>query len=475
MSTLDYGILAPAWAATGAAELVDDNALLTAMLATEVALAEAQAELGVIPADAAAAIATAAVPAHIDLAAVAAGVRETANPVVAFVEQLTAAVGSVDAAAAEYVHRGSTSQDILDTALTLLCAATLDRIETDLLACADSLAGHADRHRDTPMAGRTLTQHAVPVTFGLKAATWLHLVLDAVERVHRARAALPVSLGGAAGTLAAYHQYAMNTAWAREATGNSRDPVGATMRLPALVARRLGLAEPVIPWHGVRTPLADVAASLMVTTGALGKLAADILVLTRTEIGEVTEEQAPGRGASSAMPQKHNPVFSTLVATAARQLPPIAVVLFSSMASEDERSSGGWHAEWQPLRECLRIGAGAAANAAALAASLRVRPDAMAANLRLTRGAIVSERVNVVLAPVLGKANAKRLLAQMTSAAERDDADLADLLATALEEAGVSCPDVAGLFDPSGYTGMSGPLVDRALERFEKVRQGESA
>jgi 3-carboxy-cis,cis-muconate cycloisomerase len=207
----------------------------------------------------------------------------------------------------------------------------------------------------------------------------------------------------------------------------------------------------------------------------LGKLAADILVLTRTEIAEVTEEQAPGRGASSAMPQKHNPVFSTLIATAARQLPPIALVLFGSMAVEDERSSGGWHAEWQPLRECLRIAAGAAANATRLAATLRVSPEAMEANVRLTRGAIVSERVNVVLAPLLGKANAKRLLAEATSAAERDGADLADLLAAALDEAGVTAPDLHELLDPSSYTGMSGPLVDRALERFGKVGQGDSA
>ncbi|MDZ4270988.1 MAG: lyase family protein, partial [Mycobacterium sp.] len=385
--------------------------------------------------------------------------------VVAFVEQFTAAVRTVDASAAEYVHRGSTSQDILDTALTLLCATTLDRIGKDLLECADSLAGHASRHRNTPMAGRTLTQHAVPITFGLKAATWLHLVLDAEERVRRTRAALPVSIGGAAGTLAAYHQYALETP----------DPVGVTLRLPALVARRLGLAEPTLPWHGVRTPLADVAASLMITTGALGKLAADVLVLTRTEIGEVTEEPAPGRGASSAMPQKHNPVFSTLVATAARQLPPIALVLFGSMAVEDERSAGGWHAEWQPLRECLRIGSGAAANAARLAATLRVSPEAMAANLTLTRGAIVSERVNVVLAPLLGKASAKRLLAEVTSAAERDGTDLADVLTAALLEAGVDVPDLEALLDPAGYTGMSGPLVDRELERFEEVRQGEFA
>lgn len=455
----DYGILAPAWAATGAADLVDDKALLTAMLATEVALAEAQAELGVIPAGAAVAIRAAAVPAHIDPAALAAGVRETANPVVAFVAELTAAVRSVDPSAAEYVHRGSTSQDILDTALTLLCAATMDRILDDLTTCATKLAEHAQRHRDTPMAGRTLTQHAVPVTFGLKAATWLHLVLDAADRVRRARAELPVSLGGAAGTLAAYHQYALDT----------DDPTDATLRLPALVAARLGLAEPVLPWHQIRTPLADVAASLMITTGALGKLAADVLVLSRTEIGEVSEEHAPGRGASSAMPQKHNPVFATLVATAARQLPPIAVVLFGSMVVEDERSSGGWHAEWQPLRECLRIAAGATANAVRLTETLQVQAEAMATNLRMTRGAIVSERVNAVLAPLLGKANAKRLLADVTAAAERDGVDVADLLAIALRDAGVTGLDVTGLFDPSGYTGISGPLVDRALQRLASV------
>jgi 3-carboxy-cis,cis-muconate cycloisomerase len=290
------------------------------------------------------------------------------------------------------------------------------------------------------MAGRTLTQHAVPVTFGLKAATWLHLVLDAVDRVRRVRADLPVSLGGAAGTLAAYEEYGPGS-----------------LELPDLVARRLGLAPQVVPWHGIRTPIADVASALLVTTGALGKIAADVLVLSRTEIGEVTEERAPGRGASSAMPQKHNPVFATLVATAARQLPPLAVVLFQSMTAEDERSSGGWHAEWQPLRDTLRITAGAAANAVRLAETLRVNPEAMAANLRLTRGAIVSERVNAVLAPKLGKAAAKRLLTEATAEAERTGADLADLLDVP--------PD---LLDPAGYTGLAGPLADRALARFER-------
>jgi 3-carboxy-cis,cis-muconate cycloisomerase len=461
MTAADHGLLAPAWAATGAAELVDDTALLTAMLDTEVALAEAQASLGVIPASAAQAIRAAAVPANIDPAAIAAGVRETANPVVAFVAQLTAAVTSVDASAAEYVHRGSTSQDILDTALMLLCSSTLSRIEQDLLACADSVADLAVRYRDVPMAGRTLTQQAVPITFGLKAATWLHAVLDAVTRVRRSHAALPVSVGGAAGTLAAYHEYA-------GAAGDS------ALRLPVLMARSLGLAGSSFPWHGIRTPMADVASALLVTTGALGKVAADVLVLTRTEIGEVTEVAAPGRGASSAMPQKHNPVFSTLVATAARQLPPIATVLFGSMVTEDERSAGGWHAEWQPLRDCLRIAAGASANAVRLTGSLRVSPERMAANLRLTGGAIVSERVHVALAPLLGKATAKRLLADATTAAQRDGADLVDVLAVALADTGATDIDLPGLLDPAGYTGISGPLVDMALARLDDLRKGDT-
>ncbi|GAB3442034.1 adenylosuccinate lyase family protein [Actinophytocola sediminis] len=462
---MDHGILAPAWAATGAAELVDDEALLRAMLDTEVALAEAQAELGVVPARAAAAIRTAAVPANIDPAKVAAGVRETANPVVAFVGQLTAAVRAVDPDAAEYVHRGSTSQDILDTALMLLCATTFDHIERDLLACADSLAAQARRHRLTAMPGRTLTQQAVPITFGVKAATWLQLVLDALDRVRATRAGLPVSIGGAAGSLSAYHEYALHV----------DDPAGQTLRLPALVAGRLGLVEQVLPWHGIRTPIADVAAALLVTTGALGKLAADVLVLARTEIGEVTEEQALGRGASSAMPQKHNPVFATMVATAARQLPPLAMTLFQSMIVEDERSSGGWHAEWQALRESLRISAGAAANAASLTASLRVSTETMAANLELTRGAIVSERVNVALAPLLGKVAAKRLLAEATVEAERTGTDLADVLAVALAKAGATAPDLPALLDPAGYLGICGLLVDRALAAYADKREAPVA
>jgi 3-carboxy-cis,cis-muconate cycloisomerase len=453
---MDYGLLAPAWADTGVAELVDDRALLTAMLDTEVALAAAQAELGMIDAEAVASIRAAAVVENIDRAGLVVGVRATANPVVALVGQLTAAVAAIDPDAAGSVHLGSTSQDILDTALMLLCAKVFERISTDLAECARLLAEHVERHVDTPMAGRTLTQHAVPITFGLKAAGWLHLVLDALDRVRAARAALPVSIGGAAGTLSAYLEYARASGSADRA-----------LRLPGLVAAELGLVEPIVPWHALRTPIADVASALLVTTGALGKIAADALVLSRTEIAEISEAPLPGRGVSSAMPQKRNPVFATLVATAARQLPPTAVVLFGSMAVEDERSSGGWHAEWQPLRECLRLAGGAAANAVELARSLRVSTERLAANLAMTGGALVSERVNAVLAPVVGKAVAKRVLAEATAEAERDGRALAEVLARRLPEAGLGEADYVRLLDPAGYTGAAAVLARRVLDRHD--------
>ncbi|WP_216214555.1 3-carboxy-cis,cis-muconate cycloisomerase [Amycolatopsis aidingensis] len=450
---VDHGLLAPAWAGTGSADLVDDVAVLRAMVEVEVALARAQAELGVVPGSAARAIEAAATD-RFDLAALAEGVRDTANPVVAFVGQFTAAVAAVDPEAAEYVHRGSTSQDILDTALMLVCRSVLDRIGADLDGCAASLAGLARTYRDTPMVARTLTQHAVPTTFGLKAAGWLSGVLAAGDRVAAARRSLPVSLGGAGGTLAAYEQYAV-----------LQGVPGSTVALPGALARQLGLAEPALPWHGMRAPLADVAAALSVVTGTLGKLAADVLVLTRTEIGEVAEPAEPGRGASSAMPQKRNPVFATLIATAARQLPPLAQVLLQSMAAEDERSAGAWHAEWQPLREALRGAAGASGNAAKLLAGLQVFPDRMTANLSATGGAVVSERLSAVLAGRIGKGPAKRLLTEATA----EQRPLAEAVAAHPALAGHELPaeEVAELLDPMGYPGIAAELVNRALAGYE--------
>jgi 3-carboxy-cis,cis-muconate cycloisomerase len=463
MPTVESGLLSPGWAGTGVDELVSDIAWVQAMLDVETALARAQADLGVIPVAAAEVIAAAGRADRLDLARLAAGVHATANPVVALVGQLTTIVAELDPAAADYVHRGSTSQDILDSAMMLVCQRALTHLLASLDRCAQALAGLAERHRNTPMVGRTLTQHAVPVTFGIKAAGWLQLVLDARDRVLRVRDdGLPASLGGAAGTLSAYAEYATMAGVAHHGGVELIEPFAA----------HLGLRAPLVPWHGIRTPLADVAGALAFTAGALGKFAVDVQVLTRTEIREVVEPAAPGRGASSAMPQKHNPVYATLIMTAARQLPAYALVLFQSVVSEDERSAGGWHAEWQPLRECLRLAAGAAANAAELAAGLVVVPARMRENLGLTGGALVTERLTTILAPVVGKAPAKKLLTSVVEESDRTGTDLVELLAAALQLEGkhLDLDTVRSMLDPEQYLGASAALADRVLDRYRHSR-----
>ena len=362
MNSSDTGLLSLVWPGSGMDTLLADDAWVVAMLAVEVALARAQADLGVVPASAVEPIAEAVRSARIDTGDLALRARGSANPVVELVRELTAAVAAVDPAAAEYVHRGSTSQDILDSAAMLLASRALLAIDADLTRVADALAALADEHRHTPMAARTLTQHAVPTTFGLKAAGWLTLVLDASDRVRQVRSALPVQLGGAAGTLAAYVEYA-------RAAGV--DPVGHAAALTTRVAAELGLRAPAAPWHTQRTPLADLGWVVVVVTGALGKLASDVLGAARTEVGEVAEPAGEGSGVSSAMPQKRNPVLATLLMSAARQAPGYAAMLGQSMLAEDERSPGGWQSEWQPLREGLRLAGGAARTAAELVEGLR--------------------------------------------------------------------------------------------------------
>jgi len=449
----DSGLLAPVWAGSLTAALVSDEAWLQAMLDVEVALARAQAHLGVIPAGAADSVAAAARVDRIDLPALAVGSRGAANPVVLLVQALTAEVARTDPDAAEYVHRGGTSQDILDSASMLITARVLDVVDLDLVRTAHALARLAERHRATPMAGRTLTQHAVPITFGLKAAGWLTLVVDAIDRVRRLRATgLPAQLGGAAGTLASYAEYATHTGHVHHG-----------MHLSARFAHELGLPESVLPWHALRTPVADIAAVTAFVTGALGKMALDVQGMSRTEVAEVAEPAADGRGVSSAMPQKQNPVLATLVMSAARQVPLYATVLAQSMLSEDERSAGGWHAEWQPLRECLRLTGGAAATAAELAEGLQVFPERLSANLHLTGGTIVSERLTVALAPLLGKGGAKKLLARIALDTARPF-DQALLAAPELE--GFDTANLYRLLDPAEYLGSCDALVDRALARY---------
>jgi len=455
----ESGMLSPGWVFTGVDALVSERAWVDAMLEVELALARAQADLGVVPASTAAAIAHVRHRRVIRPHDLAPGVHRTGNPVVALVARLTEEVRMVDPDAAEYVHRGCTSQDVLDSATMLIAARVLGYLGDALTRCADALALLVERYAATPMAGRTLTQHAVPITFGLKASGWLQLVLDARERVDRLRnGKLPASLGGAAGTLAAYGEYA------RQAGVTGADGT----ELLAPFAAYLGLGTPLVPWHAARTPVADLAAAAVFTTGALGKFGRDVRVMCRTEIGELSEPTAPGRGASSTMPQKSNPVYATLISAAARQVPALGLVLFDCVVVEDERSAGGWHAEWQALRDCLRLTAGAATNAADLAEGLVVHPDRMLSNLSLTGGALVSERLNVALAPIVGKSAAKNMLTVSTRTAERTGRALVDVLGEELSGSGQSVDrdTLRGLLDPEHYTGASEVLARRVLARY---------
>lgn len=436
----DAGLLAPGWAGSPAASATSDTAYLRALLDAEAALTRAQATLGLAPEEAATAVTAAARSGDFDARDIAVRARGGGNPVIPLVADLTKAVGGQYG---PYVHRGATSQDIMDTATVLVAVRTLDLVRADLGRTEAALARLAAEHRDTPMPGRTLTQHAVPTTFGLKAAGWRSLVLDARDRITAVRNALPAQLGGAAGTLAAFTAY------------GATDPTA----LPAAYARELGLRAPGLPWHTLRTPIADLAGCLAFTAGALGKVATDVLTLARTEIAEVSEVSG---GGSSAMPHKANPVRSTLIAAAARRAPQLAATLYGSLTAEDERPAGAWHAEWEPLRDLLRLVGGAARDAAELTEGLRVHAEVMREHLDLTHGLIVSERLSADLAPVLGRARAKSLLTELAKRTYAEGRSLGELLAEEPELKGL---DLDSLADPARYTGAAATLTDRALER----------
>ncbi|HET8642876.1 MAG TPA: 3-carboxy-cis,cis-muconate cycloisomerase [Pseudonocardiaceae bacterium] len=441
----DSGLLAPVWAATPVQQATSERAWLQAMLDAEAALARAQAALGLVPEPAAAQITAAAKAGSFDLAALAARSRASGSPVVALVAELSRAVGPD---AADHVHLGSTSQDILDTATMLVVTRAAKLLLADLDRTTAALARLAALHRDTPMAGRTLGQHAVPTTFGLKVAGWLTGIAGAAGALRQLiDGGLPVQLGGAAGTLAGYLHGA---------------PEPAADELPALFARELGLRAPTLPWHTDRLPVAAIGSVLALVTGALGKLAIDVQTLSRQEIAEVAEPAGPGRGGSSAMPHKRNPVLATLIRSAALQVPQLAATLALAMLAEDERSAGPWQAEWPALRDCVRLAGGAAHTAAELAEGLTVFPDRMRANLQLTGGLVVTERLAVALAPDLGRTTARRLLTEASDQAARSGRPLGAVLAEtpALRD---RVDRLRGLLDPTGYTGAAARLVDRAL------------
>lgn len=451
-------LLSPVRAGTPAERSTSDRAWMRAMADAEAGLARAQATLGVLPHRAAEAITETASTAALDTDSIAVAAREHANPVVGLVGALGRAVAERDPGAAEYVHRGSTSQDILDTGSMIVARNVLTLVRDDLRRSAAALGGVAERYADVPAAGRTLALHAVPTTFGLRAAGWLTLVRDAEQRVSRVLDDLPVSLGGSAGTLGGYLEYA--TAEQRAAPGEF------VAALAAEFARETGLRAQSHPWHALRTPVADLASVLSFTAGALGKIAADVLALSRSEVGEVAEPGPEGRGASSAMPHKRNPVLAAMVRSAAIQVPALASGLHQCLAGEDERSAGFWHAEWSLLRDCLALTGGAAHTLVELTEGLEVRPDRVRENLERTGDTMSSERVAAALTPAVGRVRARELMSRSASEAARTGRPLAHVLAGEPGVAERFTPDeIAALCDPAEFTGAAAAMVDRALDR----------
>ena len=322
----------------------------------------------------------------------------TGNPVPALVRALTKLLPESAAGAAGAVHRGATSQDIIDTALMLLARQGLDAILADLRIAAAGCAARASEHADTVMSGRTLLQQAVPVTFGLVAAGWLTAIDEARRDLHRIRTGrLAVQFGGAAGTLASL--------------GDAGPAVA------ALLADELGLAEPVLPWPTNRHRIIDLAASLAGACAVLGKIARDVTLLAQTEVAEAHEDPGAGRGGSSAMPHKQNPVAAIVILGCAKQAPGLLATLAAAGEQEHQRAAGAWHSEWQPLTTLLRLTGSASAWTADLLASLQIDPARMRANADSTHGLPQSEHLAALLSPRLGPLQAHALLAKASASA----------------------------------------------------------
>jgi 3-carboxy-cis,cis-muconate cycloisomerase len=439
-------LLGPLFAGSRADAELTDQAFLQAMLDAERALAEAGRQAGVVPARAAAAIAGACRADRFDPDDLGRRAPEAGNPVVPLVRDLTRAVeGSAGPAAARWVHHGATSQDILDTAASLVAFRALGPILEDLEGAADECARLADRHRDTVMAGRTLGQQALPTTFGRKAAGWLAALDDAAGGLAAVRhRRLAAQLGGAAGTLA------------------SLGPDG--VEVAGRYAAELGLAEPVLPWHTDRGRVAELAGALGVAAGALGKLALDVTLLAQTELGEVSEAAGDGRGGSSTLPHKRNPVGAVLVGAATRRVPGLVATLLASMAQEQERAAGAWHAEWEPQVELLRLVGGAAHRTRELLAGLEVDPDRMRENLAATGGLLMTEHLAAGLAGALGRVGAHDLVARLSREAADGGRPLRAVLAADPQvQAHLDEAALERLLDPEGYLGSAGRFVDRAL------------
>jgi 3-carboxy-cis,cis-muconate cycloisomerase len=429
----------------------DDN-FLQRMLDFEAALAAAEATSGVIPSSAANVIAAKCRVELFDKQKLAEAAALAGNLAIPLVKQLKTLVAADNKDAAGFVHWGATSQDIIDTALVLQLREALPLISGDLDNLCARLAKMADQHRLTPIVARTWMQHAVPTTLGIKFAGWL----DALGR-HRERfremqtRCLVLQFGGAAGTLAAL--------------GSQGNVVAKHL------SDQLKLPLPQIPWHSNRDRMSEVATTLGLLTGTLGKIARDISLHMQTEVDELREPAEDGRGGSSTMPHKRNPVACAMILAAATRVPGIVATMLTAMLQEDERGLGGWHAEWETLPEIVCLTAGAVHQLATLVPRLEIDVKRMRENLELTKGLIFAESITAALGEKINRSEARDLIDAASERAVKEKRHLRDVLHDNQKIAThLSSDQLDKLFDPRNYTGTSNGFIDRVIENHKSQK-----
>ena len=450
MTTSLSPLLAPMFSSGAMRAACDDAAYLQAMLDFEAALARAEAAVGVIPAKATAPIGQVCTASTFDLAGLAEAATRSGNLAIPLVKALTAAVAKVDAEAARFVHWGATSQDVIDTATMLVLRASLDVLLADLDRAITGFARLAQAHRHTAMVARTWLQHALPMPFGLKLAEYAAALSRSRTRLKRlAQEGLALQFGGAAGTLAALGDKGLAVA----------EKLAAELKLPL----------PDAPWHTHRDRIAEAASVLAIIAGSCGKIARDVSLLMQTDVGEAFEPAGAGRGGSSTMPHKRNPVAAASAHGAATMAPNLAATIFAAQVQEHERSAGPWHAEWPTLPTLLLVTSGALAATVDLAEGLEVDTARMHQNLDATGGLIMAEAVAMALAEKVGKSEAHHIVEAASKSAVAQKKHLRDVLAADSNvSAQLSADQLKKLFEPMAYQGASQTLIDRLLASLDE-------
>jgi 3-carboxy-cis,cis-muconate cycloisomerase len=449
MSTALSPLLAPMLSSAAMRAICDDVACLQNMLDFEAALARAEAAVGIIPASATGPIAAACKAQAFDLAALAEAATQSGNLAIPLVKALTASVATADSEAARYVHWGATSQDVIDTAAMLTLRAAIDALSADLDRAIAGFAGQARKHRHTAMVGRTWLQHALPMPFGLKLAEYAAALNRSRVRLRRLRAeTLALQFGGAAGTLAALGDHG----W----------------RVAEKLAAELDLPLPEAPWHTHRDRFAEAASVMAIIAGTCGKIARDVSLLMQTDVGEAFEPAGEGRGGSSTMPHKRNPVAAATALAAATMAPNLAATIFAAQVQDHERSAGPWHAEWPTLPSLLLVTSGGLAAIVDIAEGLEVDTHRMRANLDTTNGLIMAEAVTFALAEKIGKSDAHHLVEAASKQAVATKKHLREVLAADPKvSAKLDAQKLADLFEPMAYQGVSQALIDRLLASLD--------